>query len=387
MKSRWQELWKFLLSRYFLIPISLIVFLEIFLRLGWYDFFLKPQSYAANILRIKHIIKTSPIKPNFLIVGTSVPHQGILLDLLNDLAQANDLHWKFQSIATQAAFLETQTLLLEYTLQYHPQIKYIIHFADLDFPWQQSRNLETANRSMLAQFELQKTMELLKKNEYQITFEDYRFFYVKIFTYQQDLKDFLLNPFGRWKSIKKHQEKSNSLYPYINDAKYSIGIYAKTIHECIENATKGIPFFQNQIQITDEPHRKAVLDTCRLSEIELMNEPEREQKERLFILRLSNLYKIIQEQNLGLIVVFPPYSFFAKNLRKEEKFEFWKKTLFSLNPNVILLDLRFVLDDEENLTYFYDTIHLNQYGAEVFTRIFFKKLLGLQKNFVFRELR
>lgn len=113
--QNFKELLRFLISPFVLIPLSILLALEIFLRTEIYKNLLKPMSYAANIIRIQHVITNSKIDPRILIVGTSVPYQGLLLDKLNEYGKEKKI--TFQSIATQGAFLDTQTLLLKYALQ------------------------------------------------------------------------------------------------------------------------------------------------------------------------------------------------------------------------------------------------------------------------------
>lgn len=367
-----KELKKFFIHPIFFIPVGMIFLLEFFLRIGIYKEILKPLSYAANIIRIQKIIDSSKIEPNVLIVGTSVPYQGLLLDQLNEYGKEKKLI--FQSIATQGAYLDTQTLLLDYSLRRKKEIQIVVHFADLDFPWQQRFNLELANRSMLAQFPIDEVLELLKQNQYKISGEDYRFFYIKILTYQNDLRDLFLNPYQRLKSIIRHKKNWNPDYPYINNINYSISVYGSTLEECKKNAYYGIPFYVNNIQITDEPHRKAVLDTCKIATYDPYLEPGRNIWENLFFIRISNLYKRILEKQKKLIVILPPYSKFMENAKKKEKADFWIQKIQSISKEISVINLQYVLDDEKNLDYFYDTIHLNRKGAEKFTKIFFNEI-------------
>ncbi len=111
--NRFKELFRFFTNPVFYIPLFLIIGIEILLRTGIYENILKPQSYLANVLRIKKIIKESRITPQILIMGTSIPYQGLLLNKLNQYSD----YFKFQSVATQAAFLETQYALLKYALE------------------------------------------------------------------------------------------------------------------------------------------------------------------------------------------------------------------------------------------------------------------------------
>ncbi len=236
--------------------------------------------------------------------------------------------------------------------------------------------MEVSNRSMLSQFNISFVLELLKNYHYELSFEDYAFFYIKMIQYKADLKDFLLNPFSRLKSIKKHRIKFNEYndYAFVNDSRYAISVYGKTVEECIENSKKGISFYKEGLQITDEPHRRAVLDTCRMAIYDPFYSPNKFFSEKLYELRLTALYKFIIERDLHLIAIIPPYSDLAPHLKKEDKFNYLKNLIHSIDRKIIILDLRNSLSDEKNLEYFYDTIHLNQMGAEIFTEIFYSEI-------------
>ena len=100
------ELKKFLKDPVFYVPVLFLLGLELFLQTPLYRKILEPNSYAENVNRITEIMKTSPVEPNVLILGTSVAYQGVNMPLLNKLMEKDGI--VVQNGASQGAMLETQ---------------------------------------------------------------------------------------------------------------------------------------------------------------------------------------------------------------------------------------------------------------------------------------
>ncbi len=364
------EFWKFLKSPIFYVPAGLILGLELFLQTGLYRRVLKPESFAFNVNRIRTVVKETSFRPNVLILGTSVAYQGLLVPQLNQAAGDNGL--RFQSAATQAAMVETQHALLRDLAPALPDLRWIIHVAEVNFPYQSRHELEPANRSMLAQFPRGETLQLLRENRVLLTPRDYAFFYIRTLTYQGDMRDFLLNPPRRLKSLARQRKKEIPDIVYINQNRYAISAYGQSSEECTKNAIRGVPFINEQgEQITDEPHRTAVLETCRMALDDPRSRPGENTWRTLFFLRLKNLHAEARRHNLKLVTVFAPYSVMVKPARDPDRIRVWREELAGEGYFPDIIDLRTTLDGPDNLDLFYDTIHLNRKGAERFTTIFY----------------
>ena len=381
--------WKFIKSPVFLFPAILIVGLELFLQTGLYRKFLKPESFAYNINRIRSVVKETSYHPNVLILGTSVAYQGLLISDLNEAAKGSGL--RFQSAASQAAMIETQHALLRDLAPALPDLKWIIHVAEVNFPYQSRYELEPANRSMLAQFPRQDTMTLLNEHHFKLTTRDYGFFYLRTLTYQGDMRDFFLNPPRRLKSLARQKRDEVADVVYSNRNQYALSVYGHTANECSLHANQGVPFVnQAGVQITDEPHRTAVLETCRAALDDPRTKPGEDTWRRLFFLRLKNLHNEARKHNLKLVTVFAPYSELVLPARPADRINVWLKEFDpKVSQNEIedqaffgdIIDLRSSLDGADNLDLFYDTIHLNRSGAERFTQIFYRAVNSyLQKH-------
>jgi hypothetical protein len=367
------ELWKFLKSPVFYFPAGLVLALELFLQSGLYNAVLKPESFAFNVNRIRSVVKQTSYRPNVLIIGTSVAYQGLLIPDLNQAARDSGL--RFQSAATQAAMIETQHALLRDLAPSLPGLRWIIHVAEIDFPYQARHELESANRSMLAQFPREETLQLLKEHRFRLTPRDYAFFYLRTLTYQSDLRDFLLNPPRRFKSLARQRKKEIPDVVYLNQNRYAISAYGSNPEECEKNAIRGIPFFDDSgRQVTDEPHRTAVLDTCRNAGEDLRAKPGGNTWRTLFFHRLKKLHEEARKHNLRLVTVFAPYSEMMAPAHDPERIRVWQEEFAKAGYYSDIIDLRYTLDGPDNLSLFYDTIHLNRQGAERFTGIFYRRV-------------
>jgi len=367
------ELWKFLRSPVFYAPAGLILGLELFLQTGLYRSVLKPESFAFNVNRIRTVVKETSYRPNVLILGTSVAYQGLIVPELNKAAAENGL--RFQSAAAQAAMVETQHALLRDLAPAMPEVRWIIHVAEVNFPYQSRHELEPANRSMLAQFPRSETLPLLREHQFTLTPRDYAFFYLRTLTYQGDMRDFLLNPPRRLKSLARQKKKEAPDVVYLNQNRYAISAYGRDSVECEKNAISGVPFMDSEgNQITDEPHRTAVLDTCRSALDDLRARPGENTWRTLFFLRLKKLHAEARKHNLKLVTVFAPYSEMVTPARDPDRIKVWQEELAKEGFYPSIIDLRTTLDGPDNLSLFYDTIHLNRQGAERFTGIFYRSV-------------
>lgn len=360
----------------FYIPFGLVVFLEVITQSGLYKHVLQPSSYADNVNRIVQTINESPLEANTLILGTSVAYQGINPPLLNQTLSGSGLI--VQSGACEGALLETQHLIYKSVKGRFKNLKYVVHVAEVTFPWTARPTIDEANRGMVAQFPRSVYIPLLRDYEFQIRPTDYTFFLFGTITYQRDFRDFVLDPLDRIKGLGRKRKKAQSDFVYVNSIPYGMDVYpAKDLQECIEVASlrKGpIPEVNAEgVRITDRHHREAVLRTCEVGKRDPFSAPGGRVWNELFFHRLKRFYGEIQADGVQIITVFAPYSDLVSHLNADARRETWEKEL-STYQNIPLIDLRRSLDKPEQRKFFYDTIHLNKNGANAFTEVLAKEL-------------
>ncbi len=381
-----RELIKYLKDKRFLIPMGFLIVFELIMQSGLYKNLLEPRSYAENVNRIRKVASTSPVNPQILILGTSVAYQGINLPLLNEKLQAA-IGWQAQSGASEGAMLITQNLIYKDLKKDYPDLKLIVHVNEATFPWTARYSMDPSNRSMVAQFPRSQALKLLKEYRYNLSRDDYAYFYIKTLTYQKDLRNFALKPLQRIKKLgrefKKDQE-TTPLYPYINEYKYSIAAYpAQDLKECSDKAHAGIPEFNAQgVQVTDRHHRKAVWMTCDLARWDPILHPGAHQWKNLYFHRLGIFYNEIRKDGLKVVTVFPPYSDLIKDQNNEERMKEWRTHLSEIHgdDSYLFLDLRNTIHGKDNASYYYDTIHLNRKGSLVFTEILANRIISMKEK-------
>lgn len=371
------ELKKFIKDPRFLIPALFLVGTEVFLQSGLYHYFLKPHTYAENVNRIDRVVHSSPIEPDALIVGTSVAYQGINLPLLNESFTKEPL--SFQSIATEGAMLITQNTLYHSVKPRLQNLKTVIHVMEATMPWTARYDLDPANRSMLAQFPRISTIGRIRNYGYNLTWNDLSYIWVRSITYQADLKDLTLDPGGRLKRLgRKYREEARDDFPYVNEQPFGMDVFEpRDLKECMEMASqKHSEVNEKGETVTDHHHIKAMYQTCELGLWDPMENIASEQWQELFFKRLARFYKEIFASGQRLIIIIPPYSRLIIDHHPEERNRLWKKYLDPIlagHPHLIL-DLRRSLDRPDNLSLYYDTIHLNRKGSLIFTEILAKTL-------------
>ena len=376
------ELKKYLLDIRFILPAAFLLLFELFLQSGLYRNFLRPKSYAANVNNIIRTVKNSRIKPNILILGTSVAYQGINLPLLNSLLEKEGL--RVQSGATEGAVLINQHLIFRNLIQEMPDVKLLLHFSEISYPWTSRYLLDVSNRSMAAQFPRKETLELLSRYEYDLSPSDYSYFTVRSITYQSDLRDFVSSPLYRIKLLSR-ENKEHKDFPYENNYTYSMAvIQAKDLNDCINNFPVGLPQINEKGErITDRMHMEAMLRTCNLAKRDPMNIRGAPQWKNLFFKRLKIFIDDVQSRNIKVITVLPPYSQLIQDSNEKLRLSVWEEELKKIHNGreSSYIDLRHSLDGNDNSSLYYDTIHLNREGSIRLT----KKLAEQLKEIVRKE--
>lgn len=361
------------------IPVAFLLGFELFLQSGLYTKLMQPRSYADNVSRI---IRLGGIgrDPNVLILGTSVAYQGIHMPQLNRLLAPEGLI--VESGACEGAKLETQHLIMRELLKRMPHVKTIVHVVEASHPGTARHHQDLANRAMAAQFSRMEALDVLRRHKLRLEPSDYTYFFIRSLTYQKDLRDFVLDPLDRFKGIGRRAKEEIPGQLYENPHKYRLSAYpAKNVKECIERA-ESADIEKMGRDVTDKHHRNAVRLTCQIVLWDPLSGPGNDQWTHLFFDRLGVVYNEIAERKIRIVVVFSPYSDILTDLNAEYRMQAWRNGLARVAPQgrYTTVDLRKVLDGPNNADYYYDTIHLNRYGAERFTEEFARALGPILKE-------
>jgi len=359
-----KDLLQFFRDKSLLSALLIIILAEISLQFGCYKKFLKKNSYAWSV---NHITDTavkslSKLKPNTLIMGTSIAYEGLSPEILNEKLSNEGL--VFQSLAIPGSELVVQELALRKILDEPNEIKYIIHVNELQLPWVDRLALLDSSLSMIAEFNRIQGISRLHDDEYELKINDYFFLLFKWVAYRRDIADFILSPDKRIKDIGKELNKDkNTFYAYKNEYLPSMSLYDfKSIDECISNSSPNsiIP------NLSDKYHKDALFRTCKLAK-ETKLPIVKNNLTDIYKIRIRNLYGYINSKNIKIINIYPPVSELLDKVDYKERIKFWN-TEFADIISETRYDLTDIIPIDNNSDYYYDMIHLNKKGMELFTK-------------------
>ncbi len=361
---------QFFKDKSILSAILILLSLEIMMQFGCYKPFLKKSSYAQTV---NHITDTAvgslkTLNPNILIIGTSIAYEGISVELLNELMKSNQLI--AQSVAVPGSELIVQDLAIKKILANENSIHTIVHINDLLFPWVDRASLVDSTLSMVGEFNRADAVQDILNDGYRTTWEDYSFLFIKFIAYRRDMGDLFLSPGKRIKDFGREFKRTSGLvYPYDNIYPESMSSYKiSSLEDCANKTSAG-----SIIPESSNPHHKdALFRTCNLALGSKLSF-EKNQFTDLYGKRLSNLYQYIRSKNIKIINVYPPVPSLLDNNNYSLRIGFWEKEYANiLSDNRI--DLSESIPTESNTDYYYDMVHLNKKGKEIFTNHLAEKL-------------
>lgn len=372
-----REAWLFLKDVSLISAILVILGIEILLQTGCYRPFLKKNSYAQNVNRITNIaIKSSAeLKPNVIILGSSIAYEGISPEILNQKLDGTGI--KIQSIAIPGSELVVQDLALRKFLENNDNIQYVLHINDLQLPWVDRRELIDPTLSMIGEMDRIEGIRRIILDRYDIKLYDYIFLLSRLVAYRRDFADFILAPNRRIKDFGRERKLvQNSLYSYTNEYMISMKIYEfKNFQDCIMKTNSMSPIPEG----SDIYHRDAIYNTCHLS-LNTKVSLEKNELTDLYGFRLNNLYSYIRSKNIKIISIIPPSSNYFDPIEINNLKLFWKNEYGSILGDENW-DLSDAIPEENNSSYYFDLVHFNKSGMEKFTEKILINLLKIKSEF------
>ncbi|MCB1193425.1 MAG: SGNH/GDSL hydrolase family protein [Leptospiraceae bacterium] len=382
---------KFYKDKRFYVPVLVLIIFEILLQLGFYKPFLKKNSYAANVNRIaNHVIKMSKVHdPDILVLGTSVAYQGLSVTMLNDKLKTKGL--KLQSIAVPGSELITQQQVFEEVIPHFKKPKLLLHVVEVTMPWVAQENLMLPTLAMIAEFDRVDAIRKIYQQDYDLIeyptsmniynfkdnwkkfmdsfslkVEDISYILIRSIAYRRDMREFIISPGPRFRYMFKHYytEPNLDIPDYENEYTEKISSYFP-IQDLDDCKVKTGPANTDPIPPDSSPeHKKALFDTCSLALVTTV-EANETYRTQLYFKRLKLLYDEIQKHGIKTVVVMAPYSSLLSHLGGKERLAFWAKKLEEMN--IPLVNLQFITHGKNNGDYYYDLIHLNKHGKELFS--------------------
>ncbi len=211
-------------------------------------------------------------------------------------------------------------------------------------------------------------------DSFSLKVEDVSYILVRSIAYRRDMRDFIVSPGPRFRYMFKfyYTEPNLGIPDYENDYTEKISSYFP-IQDLDDCKVKTGPSNTDPIPSDSSfEHKKALFDTCSLALVTTV-ESQETYRTQLYFKRLKLLYDEIQKHGIKIVVVVAPYSSLLSHLGGKERLEFWKKRLDEMN--IPLVNLQFITHGEKNGDYYYDLIHLNKQGKELFSDELNKVLL------------
>ena len=103
----------------------------------------------------------------------------------------------------------------------------------------------------------------------------------------------------------------------------------------------------------------------------------------LYFHRLNEMYSEIYADGRHIITIIPPYSDLIQHANTDERIDRWEKKVAEISGDhpYAFVDMRRSLnsfDSPEGRKYFYDVLHLNAEGSQVWTDRIAERLAKLQ---------
>lgn len=348
--------------------------LEILMQFGCYKPFLKKNSYARTVHHVMdtNIVSLNTLNPNTLIIGTSIAYEGVSLEILNEELKSKQII--VQSIAIPGSELIVQDLVLKKLFSKENSIHTIIHINDLQVPWIDRTELIDSTLAMITELNTKDAIHKISEDKYNTSWKDYLQLYFKFVSYRKDIGDLILHPDKRIKEMGKEMKARNGFYFYSYDNKYeeSLSLYnISSLEDCQKKTNPASPIPVG----SDQFHRDAMFRTCTLAQDSSLTLSKNKHTE-LYKLRLKNLYQTIHSQKIKIINIYPPVPELMEGEKYMKRIDFWEKEYADiLSQNRV--DLSKSIPEQNNTDYYYDMVHLNRKGKELFTKQLAKKLLEL----------
>lgn len=360
---------QFLKHKKFWIPcvtlLVLFVLTELILRLGWYNRWVKPNSFLGNVFsRVEAIEKLGLNKIDWITVGSSRMDWGIDHGMLAKAQKQKGLNH----------------VRLSFGSGHFPTFQ-----ASIDWSIENMNSLQGvlvgANENTFSHFNIINNLFKVGwpfKNH--MDFEQYKplvesqYKYLPLYqlawtNYFDDIKDFLRNPSGRLAELNSAEKLTEVLSYRKKNPRNLCAHPLKTIQECVDSVDA-----VNTRLLKNKGFRD-VHRICGQANVKLraqQNKPNiTRENHQILVKNWVKLIKNVTQKGINFtLVLFPEHESLNYIYKPANGSEITNQILKEVSglPHFSLLDLRQLLDDKENCEYFSDPHHLNNKGINLVTQ-------------------
>lgn len=351
--------------------VLIFVITELFLRLGWYNSWVKPNSYLGNVFnRVKAIEKVGLDKIDWITVGSSRIDWGIdhaklakaqelqghkhvrmSFGSANFISTQANIHWSIENLSSLQGIMLGAS---EYTFSHFNTVNNQYKAA-----WPFKHHMDFENYQPLA--ENQKLEIILSQLAW--------------YTYFDDIKSLLNNPIARKNELQKEAESIDPLL-FKKNVNANLCAHAlKTLQDCVKST--------NKIKSYSGKNRgfRVVNKICNnntaIKRAQLNAPMPTERDYQKLVNNWVNLINYVLEKDKQFtLVLLPEHESFDYIINPANASEITANVLARVaeSPNFNLIDLRDILEGKQNCEYFSDPNHLNNKGIKLVTQAVLKHI-------------
>lgn len=343
-----------------------MIIVELLLRMGLYDKFLKPASHMGNSMtRLRALNEFGINRVHWITVGDSRIDWGIdhkkLLET-RKTQKVNHLRMSFGG----ANFMTIQAIL-KWSIDNMDALEGIV----LGVSENKLTQKASFNKLYPKSWPFKKALDFENYHMMKSDSEILRYFYsLALVNYFQDIKNFIQNPIERFNKIKKVDGKNiERVFNYRLTQDNNICDYPlDTLEACINTAEKinhlkKIPDgFSLPVKLCDS------FKARRRQKHNISVGPEADEKE--IILSWQRLINhVLQREKRMVFVLLPDHEMYEYLLKPDNAKSITDEIIekFHNHPNFILLDFRELIKGSKQCEYYFDPLHFNNKGINLIT--------------------
>lgn len=368
----------FFTHKKFWLPILLLLILfivtEILLRFGWYDRWIKPNSFLGSaIYRMNAISSFGIDQIDWITVGDSRIDWGIDHHAIAELRKEQGLNHVRMSFGS-SNFVATQTTI-DWSITNMESLDGVM----LGLSENAFASLGYLNKQYKVAWPFRDNMDL--HNYQPLVPGDHWSKYIYWFAwanYFDDIKAFVNNPLRRFKKYKSISTKhsQDAILNYRKNSQYNLCAHPlKTIDQCI-NSTQVIDHKKPELDGFKLINRHCSNLTARHRSFNKLPVPRADNQEQMIKNWTSLIMSVLNQDKKFILVLLPEHESHNYIFKPSNAGQITKQILNQLieHPGFKLIDLRRLFNGKENCKFFADPIHLSNLGIDEVNQAVIKAL-------------
>ncbi len=374
-------MWSFFKHKKFWLPwvvlLGLFLITEIMLRVGWYDKWVKPESFLGDVTyRLKAIESQGLDQINWITVGDSRVDWGINHQHVAALRQKQGL------VHTRMSFGSANFVSIQTTIDWSMANMSSLQGVMLGISENGFAHYSYMNKQYKVAWPFKAFMDFDNYRPLHPYDEWLRHFYSLAWvTYFADIKAFINNPKFRFNRIRYANRKGSidAILNFKKEVKDDLCAHPlKTIDDCIQS-TRVIDHTVTELDGFSFIHRSCSTPIAKLRAAKNLPVPPVKNQAQL-IKNWTTLIDHVLQQNKDFVLLLLPEHESHDYIYKPQNAGIITQQIiaaFDDHPNFKLIDLRDLFADKKSCQYFGDPTHFNNAGIDLVNQA----LLSALKSF------